>query len=211
MKTDDLITLVSKDLTTPAPVGATISRWLLIGIAASALGFALLLGFRAGLDEGAVMLAVSVKVIAALILAMTGCVAAVRLASPGIPLRNILPALLIAPAFLAAFMALDLLTLGLSGLPGRIMGKSALRCLVVIPLLGALPLAAFLVALRNGAASRPVAAGASAGLAAAGIAAGMYAFNCGDDSPLFVFVWYGLAALLLAGIGALAGRRTLTW
>jgi hypothetical protein len=61
------------------------------------------------------------------------------------------------------------------------------------------------------AAQYPALSGALAGAAAAGVAATIYATNCTDDSPLFVASWYPLATLIVAAVGALAGRRFLQW
>jgi hypothetical protein len=92
-----------------------------------------------------------------------------------------------------------------------IMGTHAQNCLTLIPLLSIGPLGCLLLALRKGAPTRPGLAGAIAGLAASGIAATFYATNCTDDSPLFVVVWYPLAAGFVTLIGCLSGRRFLRW
>jgi hypothetical protein len=73
-----------------------------------------------------------------------------------------------------------------------------------LPLLGAA-----LIALRHGAPTRPALAGACAGILSAGLAATLYAVHCTDDSPLFVAVWYTLAAAVVASVGALIGSRML--
>jgi hypothetical protein len=65
--------------------------------------------------------------------------------------------------------------------------------------------------MRQGAPERPARAGALAGLAAAALAATLYASNCTDDSPLFVALWYSLAALIVMAAGALVGGRLLRW
>ena len=91
------------------------------------------------------------------------------------------------------------------------MGHNAMLCLSVIPLLALPILAAALLALRQGAPSRPALAGAVAGLLSAGLAATLYAAHCIDDSPLFVATWYTLATALVAAIGALAGARWLKY
>jgi len=57
----------------------------------------------------------------------------------------------------------------------------------------------------------PALTGALAGAASAGIAALLYASSCPDDSPLFVATWYPLATVVCVAVGALAGRRFLTW
>jgi hypothetical protein len=85
------------------------------------------------------------------------------------------------------------------------------KCLVSIPVLATLPLAAFLLVLRNGAVVRPGVAGALAGVASAGIATLAYGLHCNQDSPLFIAMWYSSAAAIVAAIGAWAGRRTLVW
>jgi hypothetical protein len=90
-------------------------------------------------------------------------------------------------------------------------GKNSILCLTAIPALGIGPLALLIVAMRQGAPTRPVLAGLFAGLLAGGIAATFYAANCTDDSPLFVATWYPLAIAILAGAGALAGRLALRW
>ena len=53
--------------------------------------------------------------------------------------------------------------------------------------------------------------GALVGLASAALGAALYALHCTDDSPLFVATWYGAAALLMTGIGAILGARLLRW
>ena len=50
-----------------------------------------------------------------------------------------------------------------------------------------------------------------AGLVAGGAAAGVYSLHCTEDSPLFYGVWYVLAILAVAAVGALAGARVLRW
>jgi hypothetical protein len=87
----------------------------------------------------------------------------------------------------------------------------ALRCVSFIALMSLLPLAAFIHALREGAAARPALTGFLAGAAAGGLAVLAYGLNCTEDSPLFVLVWYGLGVMISAIIGALAGRSLLKW
>ena len=72
-------------------------------------------------------------------------------------------------------------------------------------------LAASLWALRRGASVHPALSGAAAGLLSAGLGTGLYAFFCIEDSPLFYGVWYVLAILGVAALGALVGARLLRW
>ena len=92
-----------------------------------------------------------------------------------------------------------------------IVGKAMVGCLTTIPLLAVLPTAAVLVALRQGAPTRPRLAGAVAGLAGGGLAAALYATYCIEDSPLFFVTWYGTAILAVAAISALVAGRVLRW
>jgi hypothetical protein len=48
-------------------------------------------------------------------------------------------------------------------------------------------------------------------LLSSGLAATLYAAHCTDDSPLFVATWYTLATALVTVVGALAGRKVLTF
>ncbi|MGY6707331.1 MAG: NrsF family protein [Rhizobiaceae bacterium] len=131
------------------------------------------------------------------------------LARPGE--RPAWPVMLAAPALILAAIAMELVALPSRQWFSSLVGTNAFYCLTLIPLLGIGPLAAMLAALRAGAPTRPVVAGAVAGVAAGGLAAIFYAAYCTDDSPLFVATWYSLAILLLAVLGALAGRVVLRW
>lgn len=91
------------------------------------------------------------------------------------------------------------------------MGHTARFCMVAIPVMALAPLAALIVVLRRGASTAPARSGALAGLAAGGAAATIYAMHCREDAPLFFMLWYGLGILASAGLGALAGRRWLSW
>ena len=131
------------------------------------------------------------------------------LARPG--KRPAWPIMLAAPALVLVAIVLELVALSSGQWISSLVGTNAIYCLALIPLLGILPLAAMLAALNAGAPTRPVLAGAVAGICAGGLAAIFYAAYCPDDSPLFVATWYSLAILLLALLGALGGRFVLRW
>ena len=82
---------------------------------------------------------------------------------------------------------------------------------MLIPFLSIGPLACIMLALRQGAPTRPGLTGAVAGLAAGGIAATLYASHCTDDSPLFVATWYSLAIGIVTLLGYVIGSRFLRW
>jgi hypothetical protein len=93
----------------------------------------------------------------------------------------------------------------------RLVGNNSKICMSGIPLISLPLLAAALIGLRHGAPTRPALAGAIAGLVSSGLAATLYAAHCTDDSPLFVATWYTLATALVSVVGALAGRKVLTF
>jgi hypothetical protein len=93
----------------------------------------------------------------------------------------------------------------------RLLGADSLACLMSIMLIGIGPLAVSMMVLRYGAPTKPIFAGAVAGLFAGGIAATLYAIHCPDDSPLFVATWYSVAIAALALIGAGAAHRVARW
>jgi hypothetical protein len=93
----------------------------------------------------------------------------------------------------------------------RLVGHNSMLCMSAIPVLSLPILTAAMIGLRHGAPARPAVAGAIAGLLSAGLAATLYAAHCTDDSPLFVATWYTLASGIVAGLGALIGRRVLRY
>ena len=92
-----------------------------------------------------------------------------------------------------------------------LVGKTMVTCLVMIPLLSVLPVAAIMVALRKGATTTPALAGFAAGLGGGGLTAMAYAMHCIEDSPLFYVTWYGLAIGGVTAASTLIGARVLRW
>jgi hypothetical protein len=62
-----------------------------------------------------------------------------------------------------------------------------------------------------GAPTRPVLAGAIAGMLSGALGAGAFALACTDDGGLFAALWYPLAILVMAALGAVIGCRILAW
>lgn len=210
MKTDDLIKGLSADA---AARGMPMGRiWLLAVAAAVVLAgavFFMLLGPRADIGTAMETWRFIFKFIITLLLAATAWAAARTLATPGSALRWL--GLLAAPALLFAAAMIEMRLLPQGEVMPRMMGTNNMLCLAAIPAIGLPPLAVFLMAIRQGAPTRPGLAGMVAGLLAGGIAATFYAAHCFDDSPLFVVVWYTLAIAVLAVVGAIAGSRVLRW
>jgi len=99
-----------------------------------------------------------------------------------------------------------------SGFP--VMGQSDQSvpiCLGAIVLLSVPALALVLSVLRSGAPTRPTVAGAAAGLMAGALGAAAYAVACKNDGGLFVAIWYTTAIVVVVALGAVIGRRVLSW
>lgn len=93
-----------------------------------------------------------------------------------------------------------------------LVGHMWLECLVSIPIIGVLPFAVLVWAVRRFAAPTDlVRTGALVGLAAGGISAMGYALHCMDDSVPFVALWYGGTIAFCTLAGALLGPRLLRW
>ena len=112
---------------------------------------------------------------------------------------------------LAVGIGYELMAFAPSEWPARLIGRYSSFCLRSIPLLSAPILIALLIALRQGAPTRPALTGAVAGLASGAMGAFLYAAHCPDDSPLFVLAWYGLSIGAITVVGMLIGSRALRW
>jgi hypothetical protein len=134
-----------------------------------------------------------------------------KLSYPGEPWRKAAVHLAAVPALLVGAVIVELMLLPPDLWFARLVGRNSLICLTYIPLIGMGPLAVFISALRYGAPTRPILAGAVAGLLAGGLASTFYAAHCTDDSPLFVATWYTIAIAGLVLVGAVAGNRFARW
>jgi hypothetical protein len=211
MKTDDLIRALAADTVRQPPLKTTLLLGLVpsVAIAVGAIWFTL--GFRADLLTS---LVTPVSVARILLTGMLGIVAtrlALALARPEAGQSTRLW-----PLALVAVAAISLLLWAFVTTPEEArqmatVGKTMTTCLVTIPLLSILPVAALHHALRNGATTAPARAGFVAGLAGAGLSAAVYALHCTEDSPLFYVTWYGLAIMGVALVSAVIGSRSLRW
>lgn len=211
MKTGELVDLLARDDTRRVSPGRALLLALLPAGLAAAVTFVLLVGFRPDLAQAFHSTRFGFKVLlnAVLWFAATGLL--LRLARPGASSRGWRSGLWAVPVALAAAVVLELLVVPRSQWWTVAWGSNATWCLRVIPALSVLPLLAALLALRSSAPAHPALAGAVAGLMSAGLAGTLYALHCPDDSPLFVGLWYALAAGMVTAAGALLGARWLRW
>jgi hypothetical protein len=212
MKTNDLIAALAADTPTrPAPLRAA---WTLAAVAAVLIAAAVFFGTigpRADFVAAAGTAPFLFKFVVTLAIAAGAYFVVQRLARPGASTGMQWLALLVAPLMLAVAVGIELAAQPQVQWSMLATGKNGLKCLTYVPLIGLGPLAAFVLALRRSAPTRPALAGAIAGLLAGGIAATFYAANCTDDSPLFVATWYPIAIALLGLLGAAAGRVFARW
>jgi hypothetical protein len=152
----------------------------------------------------------ALKLAATIALGATAFSSVLRLSRPG---DDWLPAaanLAIAPALLAMGIVVDYLPRS-AMLSNEATNPNGFVCFAAIVLVGLAPLGIILAALRHGAPTHPVMAGAVAGLLAGGITATVFVAHCISDSLLFVGTWYTLACATLAALGAMAARRLIRW
>ncbi|ASY60338.1 NrsF family protein [Sinorhizobium sp. CCBAU 05631] len=210
METDDLIRALAAD--TRRGRISMAGAWSAAGAAAVALAaivFFGVLGARSDIAAAAETFRFLFKFVVTVALAASAFGLLKMLSRPDAePHRT---GLAVAPMLLAAGIVAELAVSPLGTWSARLVGTNSLVCLTFIPLIGIGPLALLLLALRHGAPSHPMLAGAMAGLAAGGIAATFYAAHCTDDSPLFVATWYTIAIAMLTLAGALAAPRIARW
>ena len=213
MKTDDLIAILS---TNPEPVDRnSVTRMLSLALAAGiavALGIAFLgLGVRSDLTTTRALIFLAVKLAFAFGIVGLALLYLTRLARPGAE-RKISPILVAVPFLIVLFLAaISLGSVSPSHWSKMIVGDEWLECVLSIPIIAIVPFAVSIWAVRKGAPTNLVRAGAFAGLIAGGVSAIGYALHCTDDSLPFIAVWYGGTIVLCTLAGAALGPRLLRW
>lgn len=211
MQTDNLINqLVAEATRNPAPRTPSWGTVGFIAATSAGLGFFLVLGPRPDFAQAVESSRFLFKFIVLAVLAVSSFVAMRALARPDGDVR-FLNALFLPAGLLAVAVLLELAAVPANLWMQRLLGLNGLMCMTAIPALGAFPLALFLAMLHQQAPTRPMLAGAAAGLTAAAFAAFFYAAQCPDDSPLFLAFWYPLGSLFLILSGAGVGRILLRW
>lgn len=211
MKTDDLIKALSADIRPAAPPGLLWWAAAALAAAIAAVVFFATIGPRSDIAAAAQTVRFPIKFVVTIALAGSAIPVLRILSRPVAELRQAARRLLVPPLLLGIAVVAELFVVPPDQLAERLVGNNMAVCLTFIPLIGIGPLAIFLAALRHCAPTRPVLAGAVAGLAAGGLAATFYAAHCTDDSPLFVATWYTIAIAMLAALGAMLAPRVARW
>jgi hypothetical protein len=213
MRTGDLIALLAADATPVDPARA--DRRFFIKLAGGAVlavaAMLLLIGPRPDLASAAALAMFWIKLIFPASLALAACVMLRRLSHPGMRLGRAPAAAALPVAAVWIFAGLVLLSAPAGGRLALVLGDTWLECPFSIASLSVPALGLALWAARELAPTRPVLAGAAAGLFAGGVAAFAYALHCREMQAPFLAVWYVAGMLIPAGIGALLGRRLLRW
>jgi len=209
MDTDQLIRTLAADNIRARPVGFVLALALLAAAPVSLLMFFAELGVRPD-----VMIAMrnpffDLKFAVTLALATSAILVSLHLSRPEASVRGWGWLLMIPAGLLVAGISGEMMMPQRLPMMTRLVGQNSRICMTAIPVMSLPLLVAALIGLRHGAPSRPVLAGAIAGMLSAGLAATFYASHCTDDSPLFVATWYTLATALVTTIGALAGSKVL--
>jgi hypothetical protein len=211
MKTEMLIEFLVRDVQVGRKLERSVALAMTVGSIFAGIMFFSGIGFRSDIISAVETVPFLLKFAVTLPLVITATAAIVRAARPGALFGLSGWGLAIAPVVLMSAVLIELVMVPSSNWGTAIVGSNARNCITLIPILSIGPLACLLLALRQGAPTRPGLAGAIAGLAASGIAATFYATNCTDDSPLFVITWYPLATSVVVMLGYLCGLRFLRW
>jgi len=212
MDTEQLIrTLAADNSHRSRPVGYVLMLALLAAAPVSLLIFFAELGVRPDIMTAMHNPFFDLKFAVTLALAISAIAVALHLSRPEASLRGFGWYLLIPAGLLVAGISGEMMMSQRAPMMTRIIGNNSKYCTVAITALSLPLLLAAITGLRHGAPARPAISGAIAGLLSAGLAAALYASHCTDDSPLFVAIWYTLAAALVAALGALIGSRVLKY
>lgn len=227
MKTDDLIAALAADTAPEPPLRRRLPWMVGPALAVTLLAALLLLGPRPDLARALVSPLGMLKTLAPMAVAAAAAVLMLRLAHPlpglvaaggaggqaaasgaGQGLRMVFAGVAL---MLLAAVVWTLATHPPAAWPALLIGETVFACLVSIPALSLLLLAAALAVVRAGAPLRLRAAGAAAGFLAGALATTVYSLHCTEDSPLFYTMWYGSGIAVVTALGALLAPRVLRW
>ena len=212
MKTDDLIRALAADrLPSGPPPSLALALTGAVGFVLSVLLFLRLVPLRPNLGEAMHSFPFMLKPVEMGILVVASAILVLRLARPGASLGHVLWVAALVPAIMAAALIFEMASVPRVLWLDRLAGVHWYICVMNMVILSLPVTAALLFGLRYGAPTRPMMAGAGAGLLGGAVAASIYISHCPDDSPIFVAAWFTLAIVVASCIGALAGSRMLRW
>lgn len=214
MKTDELVTLLAKNVSSVEP-NVTVRRFTTAlgwGMFGTTLAMAVTLGVRPDIAETMLLPMFWMKLGFPAGVAIATCYAAARLARPGARVGRAPGTTLVA---LLAAVWLPATAVLLNAAPAErsylIFGDTWLSCLLSIPLLSIPVFVAAMWAMKGLAPTRLALAGGAAGLLAGAVSAAVYSLHCPEMEAPFLAIWYVLGMSLPAIAGAAIGVRFLHW
>lgn len=213
MRTDDLIDDLAARLepTPPRWMERRLGGRVMVGLVLSAALLLVWKGIRPDFVAASLTGMFWMKFAYTLGLGLAGAFAVLSLGRPGGAGSRAFAAAAGVFGVLAVLALYRYLTAPMSMRHHLMMGHSAMVCPWMIAAVSLPVLGAGLWALRGMAPTRPMLAGAAAGLMAGGAGAFVYAFYCNETAAPFVAVWYTLGVAISGAAGALLGRFTLRW
>ncbi|MEX3936270.1 DUF1109 domain-containing protein [Paraburkholderia phymatum] len=213
MKTDDLISLLSNQVTRVdrVAVARRFIKAMLLGALGSLILMTIVFGVRHDLGSVARTSIFWAKLAYPLAIAVGAMLAVMRLGRPGA--RAGYTWALVALPFVAVWVAGALVLDGVAP-AGRwplVLGQTWRTCPFNILLLSVPTFPAVFWAVKALAPTDLRLAGAAAGLLASSTATVVYCLHCPEMSPAFWSVWYAIGMLMPAGIGAWLGPKLLRW
>ena len=213
MKTSDLIDMLSADVEVVdrRMVLRAVAAALAAGTGISICAVLVALGVRADLDRPQAVVFVVGKLVFTLGIVVLAVIFLVKLARPvGERYRPM------GVVLLPFVIIVGLGVLSPPSVPGAqgetmIAGEHCRECWLIVPAIAMVPFALVIRALRRGAPTHLIEAGALVGLIAGGIGAMAYALHCISDSMPFVVLWCAGTIALCTLAGAVLGPRLLRW
>ena len=213
MKTDDLIGLLASGAT--AVEAGSVRRRYALALGCGAVGTLLLmtiwLGVRRDMATAVLLPMFWVKLAFPATLLAGALIAALRLSRPGVRVGR--AALALAAPVLAMWLLAATVLLGAAPASRDylVFGVSWSVCPLYIASLSVPALVAAFWAMKGFAPTRPVPAGAAAGLLAGATGALAYALYCPEMAAPFIGIWYLTGMLIPAVAGSILGPWLLRW
>ena len=213
MQTDELIADLSTDLKPVRrnTVERLLAGGLMVGAAVAFMLMAFWLGMRPDMHLAMRGESFWMKACYTILVALLGFVLASGAGRPGTQFLSFALLLPLAIAMIGGVGMAQMMHKPPNLRAAMFFGGSYTVCPWLILAISAPILVGVLVVMQRMAPTRPMLAGAAAGILAGGAGATVYGLHCTESSALFVAVWYSLGILGVGLIGALAGRFALRW
>ena len=213
MQTDELIADLSTDLKPVRrnAVERLLAGGLMVGAAVAFVLMAFWLGMRPDMHLAMRGTSFWMKACYTILVALLGFVLASSAGRPGTQFLSFALLLPLAVAVIGGVGMAQMMHAPPTMRPALFFGGSYTVCPWLIMAVSMPILIGVLMVMRRMAPTRPMLAGAAAGVLAGGAGATVYGLHCTESSALFVAVWYSLGILGVGLVGAGAGRFALRW